>query len=417
MKMTPRIPPKNAATFAPGNVIRLEFPAQGYVNTGKTTLEFDVDIVWNPNDEEGSYVRFQNNIQSIFNRVRLLYGATPLEDIPYYNVLVRQLTEWTGTGSFDQTSINEGIGGVSASASRSKAAELTSGNALFNRENVNIRQDFIHGIDTSYETNFLGVSGSLTGSVSRLKGAGAVPNQAVAPDGSSVGTLITAASSGRIHNFLTNGYPTRRYQVQLMLGIFNQEKLIPTKYMASQLAIEITLENASACMYYQASSSVPTPPTTSGATEYGRPGPPPTYRVRNVNLLPEVLEFDSSYDETFLRGLQENGVPIKFCTWNNFRFSNNGVSSVNLQIQERSRSVKSIFVMQRRDPPTFSSDSGATFSNTAVTGANTPTAFQEYQFRIGGRYYFSKTDISLRSLYNAQQKSEERLATAVQKLM
>ncbi len=29
VKMTPRIPPKNGATFNPGNVIRLEFPAQG----------------------------------------------------------------------------------------------------------------------------------------------------------------------------------------------------------------------------------------------------------------------------------------------------------------------------------------------------------------------------------------------------
>jgi ribosomal protein S30 len=28
IKMTPRIPPKNASVFAPGNVIRLEFPAQ-----------------------------------------------------------------------------------------------------------------------------------------------------------------------------------------------------------------------------------------------------------------------------------------------------------------------------------------------------------------------------------------------------
>lgn len=26
--MTPRIPPKNAQVFSPGNVIRLEFPAQ-----------------------------------------------------------------------------------------------------------------------------------------------------------------------------------------------------------------------------------------------------------------------------------------------------------------------------------------------------------------------------------------------------
>lgn len=28
VKMTPRIPPKNGGTFNPGNVIRLEFPAQ-----------------------------------------------------------------------------------------------------------------------------------------------------------------------------------------------------------------------------------------------------------------------------------------------------------------------------------------------------------------------------------------------------
>lgn len=30
VKMTPRIPPKNGSEFAPGNVIRLEFPAQGF---------------------------------------------------------------------------------------------------------------------------------------------------------------------------------------------------------------------------------------------------------------------------------------------------------------------------------------------------------------------------------------------------
>ena len=34
VKMTPRIPPKNAANFGPGGQIRLEFPAQGYVNPG-----------------------------------------------------------------------------------------------------------------------------------------------------------------------------------------------------------------------------------------------------------------------------------------------------------------------------------------------------------------------------------------------
>lgn len=31
VKMTPRIPPKNGATFNPGSVIRLEFPAQVFI--------------------------------------------------------------------------------------------------------------------------------------------------------------------------------------------------------------------------------------------------------------------------------------------------------------------------------------------------------------------------------------------------
>jgi len=59
----------------------------GYVNPLNTTLEFDVTLVVpaNPLSATGAFtgfdysLRFQSNIQSIFNRVRLLYGATPLE--------------------------------------------------------------------------------------------------------------------------------------------------------------------------------------------------------------------------------------------------------------------------------------------------------------------------------------------------
>jgi hypothetical protein len=62
--------------------MRLEFPAQGYVNPTHTTIEFDVTLTYaagstNINDE--FQVRFQNNIQSIFQRVRIMYGSTPLE--------------------------------------------------------------------------------------------------------------------------------------------------------------------------------------------------------------------------------------------------------------------------------------------------------------------------------------------------
>jgi hypothetical protein len=112
-----------------------------------------------------------------------------------------------------------------------------------------------------------------------------------------------------------------------------------------------------------------------------------TYQVSNVNLIPEILEFDASYDESFLKGLQNTGVPIKFSTWNNYRFSNAAASVANLQIQERSRSVKAIFCMQRREAASLDSDSGATFFNTDVTTSNGASTLQDYQYRIGGRYF------------------------------
>lgn len=351
--MTPRIPPKNQATFSPGNVIRLELPAQGYVNPGKTTLEFDVQMIYSIADTDFSFMRFQNNIQSIFSRVRLLYGSTPLEDIPSYNVIVRALTEWTGSDALgsDQTSVSDGIGGVTPGSSGALKPAVD-GTASAVQTITNVRQKSIQGIDLR------GI----------LNDASGIPGYGVVPNGTgSVGALTTHASIGG-----TN--PARRYQVQLALGLFTQEKLIPTKFMASQLAIEITLANASECIYFR--------PFGTGSVSA-----PPTYVVSNVNLIPEILEFDASYDESFLRGLQSGGVPIKFSTWNNYRFSNATASSANLQIQERSRSVKSIFCLQRRENPTFTSDSGASFINTDLVTTNGASTLQDFQFRIGGRYF------------------------------
>lgn len=365
VKMTPRIPPKNAEVFSPGGIIRTEFPAQGYVNPGNTTLEFDVQIKYTPLNGDFSTVRFQNNIQSIFSRVRLLYGSTPLEDIIGYNVLVRALTEWTGTtqqGSLDQTSINEGIGGITAGVSAINDTTDNSINTTEVRGSVHVRKNLIHGIDMTRAYNVLAAE-----TYTQLgNGGGAVPNGPVA---------LSIAT----HDLLLGANPIRRYQVQLALGLFNQEKLIPTKFMASQLAIEITLAPAAECMIYNQARDATDVATVN----------PPTYEVTHVNLIPEILEFDASYDETFIRGLMEKGVPIKYATWNNYRFNTAGGTNVNLQIQERSRSVKAIFCLQRRDPQEINSDSGATFFNSNIssnigTGSST---FNEYQFRIGGRYF------------------------------
>lgn len=59
-------------------------------------------------------------------------------------------------------------------------------------------------------------------------------------------------------------------------------------------------------------------------------------------------------------------------------------------VQERSRSVKSLFCVQRRTPVNISYDSHATFfdtSNATTNGVTSGGTLQQYQFRIGGRYY------------------------------
>lgn len=354
VKMTPRIPPKSGSTFAPGNIIRIEFPAQGYVNPLNTTLEFDVVMIGPTTGANVRYsLRFQNNIQSIFQRVRLLYGATPLEDILNYNVIVRALTEWTSTnqsGTMDQTSVSEGIGGV------------TFAHSLGYQGLCNVRQKFIQGIETANGgPNPLGTANLIGGGL-----AGYVPNR--------TGAGVPGAPTGESPNCCT-----RRYQVNFALGLFTQDKLIPVKFMASQLAIEITLESAAACMFFTpysvADPFVVPPPITQN----------PTYLVGNVNLIPEILEFDSSYDAMFLRGLREGGVPIKFSSWHTFFFTSAGSSSINLQVQERSRSVKALFAVQRLPQPNFERDNGALLFDTGAAG--TPSSLQQYQFRIGGRYF------------------------------
>lgn len=345
VKLTPRIPPKNGSVFSPGNVIRLEFPAQGYVNPSNTTLSFDVTLSA-PAGSTADQVRFQNNIQSLFSRVRLLYGSTPIEDIVNYNVIVRALTEWSSSSPNvpDQSSVTEGIGGVVFGSSPLSNGTIGAGTGLNAQGLVQVRQNHIQGIDN--------INGPA--SVAALVGA------------AGVGTVPTSDC-------------VRKYQVSFALGLFTQEKLIPTKFMASQLAIEITLETPAACILHKYAGT----PTTT-----------PSYTLSNVNLIPEILEFDASYDAMFLMGLQQGGVPIKFSSWHTYIFSTGGSSRLNLQIQERSRSVKALFAVQRRAPATFTTDSGALHFVTqagvaASNGASAPSAatLQDYQYRIGGRYF------------------------------
>ncbi len=246
------------------------------MNPSNTQLSFDVTLYpyVNATANLQGIVRFQNNIQSLFSRVRLLYGSTPLEDMIEYNQIVRSMTEWTATNNqlagFDQTSINEGIGGTTITL----GGLATAGGGVVNPFGiVNIRQAFIQGVNSlTPPASGLGLNFTAGGPRGNV---GMVSNNTItnAPAG--------APSAASPVGFVS---VTRRYCISFMLGLFLQEKLIPTKFMASQLAIEITLETAAGCIF--------SPTAGTGA--------PPTYSVGNVNLIPEILQFDASYGKNII---------------------------------------------------------------------------------------------------------------------
>ena len=367
VKITPRIPPKSGGVFQPGSVCRIECPSQGYMNVANTLFSFTVTMYGfgNPGN---AIIRFQNNIQSIISRLRILYGSTPLEDIINYNVIVRGLTEWTSTDqncSMDQTTISEGIGGVivgtngsgglgnfgqQAATGSGPSLPTTSSITLAASTLVHVRQNYIQGLDLT--------PNNVTGNPNAA-GAGNVPNAANVANGSS----STAACS-------------RRYTIALAAGLTTQGKLIPLKFMAAQFAFEFTFAAEASCMFVQ------NPGITGTGTVSAGTGANPTYVVTDFVMIPEILEFDASYDAMFLKGLQSGGVPIPFASWHTYTFSISNQTNLNLLVQERSRSVKALFALHRRAPESLYTDSHTFFFN-----SDPVNILQTFQWRIAGRYF------------------------------
>jgi hypothetical protein len=312
-------------------MIRFELPADGYMNPLNTVLAFDL-ILTDYASPSTNYQRFQNNIQSVFTRGRITYGSTPLEDLVNYNVIVRMLTEHTATnqlGTMDQTSISEGIGGVTVGV----GSTFLSGSGIALGSNsgaspyVNVRQAYLEGIDHT------------------SAGLGFVPNQ--------------TANGGT--------QPFRRYVVNFAFGLFTQDKLIPLKFLGSAFIIELYLSTPDACIFSQV---------------HGATGAAPTYQIQNPVMIVESLQFDSSYDASFLKGITSGGVPIKYASWHTFTSTIGNQTNISMIVQERSRSVKALFAVQRRMPETIFTDSHAMVFSSA-TNANP----QSYQWVIGMRYF------------------------------
>lgn len=279
-----------------------------------------------------------------------MYGSLVIEDISDYNVIVRMLTEAAGTntgGVVDQTAVSEGIGGFkNTSWNWNDAAKVnkSSGSLAMGPQNVRL-------LDIQ--------SGSFDSG-----GMNELPHTAV--------------------NSTKDNVVYRRYQVQVALGFFQQGKLIPLKWMASQLTLEIELASfAQACA---ADVNGGTPTNIQNAA----------FQLDNITFNAQLLEFDGSYDAAFLEGLRGEGVPIKFASWDRFYHTPSPSTSQTIMIPERNRSLKAIFAVMLPPPQVAYRSTGSGVDVTALpavgAGPQTQSDGSTIEANADGTYTVTSVD-------------------------
>jgi hypothetical protein len=333
-KATVKIPPKNGGVYSKGDTIRIEFPADSYLNPMNSYLAFDFK-----EKSDSITSRFQRGgAQNLIKRCRILYGSMVLEDIQEYKTLVRLFSEAAVSNDYATScgSILDGMSGPFEYNQAATAAESYSQNSLLS----------LGGPGSPDE--------SLTDSLHKFYSI----------DERTIGRLLVNNS---------NGNP-RRFVLNLMSGLLTSKKLIPLKWMASQLTIELTLADELDAMM-------------------GSDSTIPGYQIENVDFVAELIEFDSTYDSAFFSGLTNGGVPLKFSSWHYHTFSVTGANQM-FQIHERSRSVKSAFAVVRDTGLSVKTDSdkfyhacGEDYDVDGLVTNRGAGTIDEFQWRVGGRYY------------------------------
>lgn len=436
-KQTVQIQPKSGQSYKPGETIRIEFPSDGYLNMLNSVLMFDVSVT---NPLHDSYLTTMVASGAAYT---LTAASSSIPAVTWGSGLGASYTSRRATahgfrGYFlviEDGPTNIGQSFLVASSGTDGTVNLSSGNG------VAILPDGTYTVKLWSGTRLQGSAHELfkrvrwtyggipledhpeyPTMVRALMDAGVADEFKKSAGAILDGTACSFADEGLHPTFLTThttanhdaikvamdqNLKERTVMLNLFTGLSTCKKLIPLKWMAASLVLELTLATPAEALIAGLGST---------ATN------PPTFSLNRVNYLAELLEFDSTYDTAFYMGLKNSqgpdgamvkgGVPLKFSSWNYHNFNLTGKDNV-FQIHERARSVKAAFAVIRdqtahlaRDSNRFYHDAGVEmkapndvgYSAPSIVGTSQPYAVdvelanadafvEEYQWRLGGRYY------------------------------
>jgi hypothetical protein len=351
-KQTVKLVPKNGSNFTEGQIVRFEFPADGYCNMLNTSMSFDVQTTLNActsGADDGTHHNAllpvpvcslpRGGAHNYFKRVRVLYGSLVLEDIQEYKTLARMFTEMGIEKAYQQSTGSITDGQSEATLRNVNNPFITSG-TIGTGVSATVN-------DTTFGANVISdnntVQSQQIGGTIGCYANGGFTATIPASTSSAFSVQPVFSDIGQDNSTLSQSV-TRTFDIQLLTGLTTLKKLLPLKWMASQLVIELTI----APVVEAYISNLVTPPTIT---------------LKNMNMVTELLEFDSSYDLAFFEGLnQPTGVPLKFTSWHYHQFAITGPTQT-YQIHERSRSVKSAFAVVRQATPVLPFDSDCFYHN------------------------------------------------------
>lgn len=353
------ISPKYGGDYKPGDIIRLEVPAQAYLDPNEFYIHMRTQIYAGAGNQTGldttlpqqfqeinpktgstratgrlATCQFVPGIQSVFSRVRLLAGSVVLEDIQDYPTLYRMLLETTSDKGW-----REGDGFLNEGVYDPTDFEQRVTNANF------------HAIRSTFGTD----------------------------------------NQGHVYAF------------RPLFGLLAAGKYIPLKYMG-QLTIELYLENQQEVLWsttsvignaattrnmfhsvapigtfpdksVDASASAMSAHSTTAAAVVDYPNA--TYTVHDVRMHVPFVHPIESFDQAMMRQIEAGEVSIFHSSWSAHTRQIPAPTKTSLSFQERALSLKGALSCMRNSKSIRAIDEDFSFPANGI---------QEYQWKLGSEY-------------------------------
>ena len=185
----------------------------------------------------------------------------------------------------------------------------------------------------------------------------------------------------------------RRVQFKLMLGLFNQEKLIPLRYCPIQIELELVNQQADAF--------------TTETAEGFQNGV--NWDISDIQCKCDLLELDSSLSNEYASHLLSGkSLPINFNTWNHTNQSTGIGQDFSSHITRAVTRLKSIFITLHKPDNVTYKQVNDFYHPCTINGALTLANEHSYQAQIGSKIVPEYPVHSLSESYSQPKKTVGR---------